>query len=62
MTLKTFTQTLAFTGGAGLCAAGAASSLEDVATMKEGAHGGTMGSPMLEKTGQYQSPDYFTLD
>jgi hypothetical protein len=49
-------------GGAGLCPAGAAVLFRDAAAMKEGAHGGTMGSPMLEKTGQYQSPDYFTLD
>jgi hypothetical protein len=44
-------------GGAGLCPAGAAARFLVVARRKEGAHGGTMGSPML-----YQSPDYFTID
>ena len=49
-------------GEAGLCPAGAAATACDVVTEKEGAHGGTMGSPMFEMTGRYQSPDYFTLD
>jgi len=51
-----------FVGGAGLCPAGAAAPCRDATAEKEGAHGGTMGSPMFEKTGIYQSPDYFTLD
>ena len=49
-------------GGAGLCPAGAEGSISQAAAVKEGAHGGTMGSPMLEKTGHYQSADYFTKD
>ena len=42
-------------GGAGLGPAGAVAGSDEIATAKEGAHGGTMGSPMF-------SPDYFTLD
>ena len=49
-------------GGAGLCPPGAAGSIIQAAAVKEGAHGGTMGSPMLDKTGHYQSGDYFTKD
>ena len=51
-----------FVGGAGLCPVGAAAPCRDATAEKEGAHGGTKGSPMSEKTGIYQSPDYFTLD
>ena len=60
--METLTTTTAVTGGAGLCPAGAATAPRGVAAEKEGEHGGTMGSPMLEKTGQYQSADYFTID
>ncbi|MDF2750963.1 MAG: hypothetical protein K0T00_2139 [Gaiellaceae bacterium] len=49
-------------GGAGLGPAGAEGSFIQAAAVKEGARGGTMGSPPLEKTGHYQSADYFTKD
>jgi hypothetical protein len=60
--MRALTKTSAPAGGAGLCPAGAAIALHELAARKEGAHGGTMGSPMFEKTGRYQSPDHFTLD
>ena len=49
-------------GGAGLGPAGAEGSFIQAAAVKEGARGGTMGSPTLEKIGHYQSADYFTKD
>ena len=45
-------------GEAGLCPAGAEPDARHDDHRNEGAHGGTMGSPMLK----YQSLDYFTID
>jgi hypothetical protein len=60
--LVTMTNAQRVAGGAGLCPAGAEASVLELAATKEGAHRGTLGSPMLEKTGHYQSGDYFTKD
>ena len=49
------TNTQRAAGGAGLCPAGAEASVLKIAATKEGAHGGTLGSPM-------SSADYFTKD
>jgi len=54
--MERFTQTYSLAGVAGLPAE-AVTDVGGVARAKEGAHGGTMGSPM-----PYQSPDYFTID
>jgi hypothetical protein len=60
--METLTRTSRSVGGAGLRPAGAAAGCNKDAAMKEGLRGGTMGSPMFEKPGRYQSSDYFTLD
>jgi hypothetical protein len=60
--MEALIRTVRSAGGAGLRPARAAESCDEVAAMKEGARAGTMGSPTIEMTGVYQSPDYFTLD